>query len=565
MATALDALLRIKAQVTGAPAVQALGGAIGGVQKSATGAVGALQRMGAASGGLGGALGALTPLLSAAGLGAMAKGAIDAADNMNDLSQKTGVSVEQLSRFQQAANSSGTSIDAVGGAMVKLNRNLATRNDNATAALTSLGISATDASGKLKSADQVMLEVADKFSKMEDGANKSAAAQALFGKSGADMIPMLNGGRQAIEQLEATMSGKFAKSSDAFNDKLEILQSKLRAVGTSLGEALLPHLEKAVDALIAAAKWFGSLPAPLQSLIIAVGALSVAFVLLAPAITAIVSLVGVLSGIGLAATIAGWLGALGPFIAGLAAVVAGFITWPVIIGVALVAAAVLIYAFRDKIGAFFQQVGRLAVEGWRMFTEAAGNAFQWLIDQIVALPGRVANGAKAIGNAIGNGIANAVKGIFRGMLQWMANGINGIAGQINRLIRAYNKLPGPDIGELGMVSVPKFARGGYVTSPTLGLVGEAGREYIVPEAKAPAFANNIMAGRRGSAAIPSGSSSGGGSGAVSINITTGPIRQDASGQRWMTIEDGEKMVRQAVGQMQRTSRTPAGRYASGVR
>ena len=87
----------------------------------------------------------------------------------------------------------------------------------------------------------------------------------------------------------------------------------------------------------------------------------------------------------------------------------------------------------------------------------------------------------------------------------------------------------------------------------------------MPEAKAAGFANNIMAGRRGAAAIPAGNSSSGGGGAVNINITTGPVRQDASGQRWMTIEDGEKMVRQAVGQMQRTSRTPGGRYSAGVR
>ena len=368
---------------------------------------------------------------------------------------------------------------------------------------------------------------------------------------------------------------------------------------------MVPALIKVVQFLnpvIVGLSKFASANPQITAVAVAVAALASAFVLAAPFILATITVLGKMAVIGkmaagLAATIAGWAGVvvpvfvavkagalgvlaaiagwagvIGPAIAALkaiiataAAVVAGFITWPVIIGVALVAAAVAIYTFRDQIGAFFKWLGGIAAEGWRRFTEAAGNAFRWLIDQIVALPGRVANGAKAIGNAIGNGIANAVKSIFRGMLQWMANGINGIARQINRLIRTYNKLPGPDIGELGMVSVPRFAQGGYVTSPTLGLVGEAGREYIVPEGKAAGFANNIMAGRRGAAAIPAGNSSSGGGGAVNINITTGPVRQDASGQRWMTIEDGEKMVRQAVGQMQRTSRTPGGRYSAGVR
>jgi len=165
-------------------------------------------------------------------------------------------------------------------------------------------------------------------------------------------------------------------------------------------------------------------------------------------------------------------------------------------------------------------------------------------------------------------IVDTAKAALRGLLGWAAGAINGVINMVNAIIRGINRVR--DLAGLSLfdqirnVTVPAFAQGGYVTGPTLGLVGEAGREYIVPEGKAAGFANNIMAGRRGAAAIPSGSSSSGG-GALSINITTGPVRQDASGQRWMTLEDGEKMVRQAVGQMQRTSRTPGGRYSAGVR
>jgi hypothetical protein len=166
-------------------------------------------------------------------------------------------------------------------------------------------------------------------------------------------------------------------------------------------------------------------------------------------------------------------------------------------------------------------------------------------------------------------IVDTAKAALRGLLGWAASAINGVINMVNRIIDGINavrRLAGlSTFGRVGNVTVPAFAQGGYVTGPTLGLVGEAGREYIVPESKAAGFANNIMAGRRGAAAIPSGSSSSGGGGAVQVNITTGPVRQDQSGQRWMTIEDGERMVRQAVGQMQRTSRTPGGRYASGVR
>jgi hypothetical protein len=50
--------------------------------------------------------------------------------------------------------------------------------------------------------------------------------------------------------------------------------------------------------------------------------------------------------------------------------------------------------------------------------------------------------------------------------------------------------------------IPQFAKGGFVTRPTLAVVGEGGEdEYMVPQSKAMSFANNIVAGRRGEAAI----------------------------------------------------------------
>jgi TP901 family phage tail tape measure protein len=166
-------------------------------------------------------------------------------------------------------------------------------------------------------------------------------------------------------------------------------------------------------------------------------------------------------------------------------------------------------------------------------------------------------------------IAEGAKAVIRSMVKFAVDGINAAIGALQAVVDTVNIVRAAagmsPLSKPAPIPMPKFARGGYVTGPTVGLVGEAGNEYIVPEAKAAGFASNIMAGQRGAAAIPSGSSSGGGGGAPMIQITTGPIRQDSTGQQWMTLEDGERMVREAVTQMQRTSRTPAGRYYSGVR
>ena len=246
----LDAILKISAKGD-ASGLAGLNAGIRGIEKAGKDANSALGGMGKILGSVTGGVLALGAGLSAAGVVAFAKGAIDAADNMRDLSQKTGVSVENLSRFQQAAEKSGTTIEGVGNAMVKLSRGMAaaaeTGKGPAAEALQTLGISAVDAAGKLRSTDQVMLEVSDRFQRMPDGAQKAALAVQLFGKAGAEMIPMLNEGRQAIEGLAATMSTEFANKADAYNDSLAATKAVFGQIGMEIANQLLPYLSSAVD------------------------------------------------------------------------------------------------------------------------------------------------------------------------------------------------------------------------------------------------------------------------------------------------------------------------------
>jgi hypothetical protein len=246
----LDAILRISAKGD-ASGLAGLNAGIRGIEKASKEANKALGGMGNIIGSLTGGVLAMGAGLSAAGVVAFAKGTIDAADNMRDLSQKTGVSVENLSRFQQAAQMAGTDVDAVGKGLVKLGRNMVdaaeTGKGPAAEALNYLGISAVDATGKLRSADQVMMEVADSFQRMPDGARKGQLAIDLLGKAGADLGPMLNGGRQAIESLGATMSTEFANKADDYNDSLAATRAVFGQIGMQIASQLLPYLSSAVD------------------------------------------------------------------------------------------------------------------------------------------------------------------------------------------------------------------------------------------------------------------------------------------------------------------------------
>lgn len=196
---------------------------------------------------------ALFGVAAAAGLTALAKAAIDNADNLRDMSQASGISVEALSQLQYAAKLSGTSLEDIAAGFRKLSSSAADAAAGVkgpAAAFKQLGISATEAEGSLKGTEDLLLDIATVFSQYEDGAGKAAIAQDLFGKSGAALIPFLNQGRDGIEALKneadklgVTISQKTADAADRFNDNLQKLKSGAQGLGNEVAAQLLPMLE----------------------------------------------------------------------------------------------------------------------------------------------------------------------------------------------------------------------------------------------------------------------------------------------------------------------------------
>jgi len=582
----MQALLKIKADVEGEGKVNALGRAIGGLSSTAGRVSGGLKGLAGAAGGLGGALGALVPLATGAGLITLAKNSMDNAAKMFDLSQKTGVSVEALSRFSKAAKVSGTDVDGVTKAMVKLSKGLVEAKNGqgqAGEALRSMGISAVDASGKLKDTDQIMLEISNKFKTMPNGAEKTAMALQLFGRAGADMIPMLNMGGEAISKFGA-MSAKYAEDAKKGEVAMVTLQGKVGMLGGKLAVVLLPSITAVTESLVRLLDGFNALPGPMQGIIVGAGLLAVSFVALAPAIAAVVSIAGALAGLKIGATIAGWAAVAGPAITAITAMFSGLVTfltgtigpallaffsgpagWTVLAVAAVVAMAVL---FRKPLTDFAAWVGTWGNTVGQFFTANVttpiSKAWQSMVN---ALPNALNVAATTIKNVF-TGVGTAIKAVLNSVLRSVFNAVNGAIENINRLIRAANaiaaKVGGPRFNQLPTLNIPQFAKGGYVDQGTLAVVGEAGPEYIVPERKAAAFAMNYLNGARGGAAIPAFANGGFVGGNAQINVTTGPVMQQG-GQQYVSMADLERAMRKTADGVYASLRTPAGRYATGVR
>jgi len=210
--------------------------------------------------------GIATAIGGAFSVGAVAhfvQSALDVQDEISKLSQKVGVSTETLSGWRLAAQQAGVDGEGFNKSMVKLEQaatKAAAGNKAQIAQFKALGISVTDASGKMKSTEQLFGEVADRFSQLKDGATKTALATDLFGKSGAQLIPLLNGGKAGLDDyikmakdFGLIVSKDAAPTAERFNDAMEQLSFVGKGVANQLATVLGPVL---ADIAVKAATFF---------------------------------------------------------------------------------------------------------------------------------------------------------------------------------------------------------------------------------------------------------------------------------------------------------------------
>jgi len=191
--------------------------------------------------------------------------AINAADAFDEMAEKTGVSVERLSSLAYAAKINGATVDDLGTAIRALSNRMAESVDPASQAaimFDGLGVSTRNADGTLRNVDDVLTDLSGAFSSMEDGAAKSALAVDIFSRSGLNMIPVLNKGRdglaelrQEAERMGAVIGTETAKQAALFNENIDRLNTLSGTLGKTIANALVPELNKLINEFLTGIKY----------------------------------------------------------------------------------------------------------------------------------------------------------------------------------------------------------------------------------------------------------------------------------------------------------------------
>ncbi len=187
----------ISAKTTGANDIKRLGNSMQGVQGKA-------KNLGMAVKGVGLAFKAMFAAAAIGGITAFVKSSIDAADALGKLEVRTGIAAAKLQSYVNAGKLADVSQKQLATGLKTLARTQLEAADGVATyadAYNKLGVSVKNSDGTIKQSDQLLGEIADTFATLPDGPEKTAIALDIFGKSGADMITMLNGGKASLEVI----------------------------------------------------------------------------------------------------------------------------------------------------------------------------------------------------------------------------------------------------------------------------------------------------------------------------------------------------------------------------
>lgn len=197
---------------------------------------------------------------AAKGLVECATGAAEYADEIMTQSVVTGLTTAQLQEYAYMAELVDVSVDTMTGSMRKLTTTMSKARDGSereAAAFERLGIRATNADGTLRSSTGVFWEIIDALGQMEDGTERNALCMDLFGKSAAELNPLIAAGTaqiaawaQEAREMGYVLDDETLERLGSLDDSMQRLDNLKTTIRNKLGAAMAPALERLVDKLI---------------------------------------------------------------------------------------------------------------------------------------------------------------------------------------------------------------------------------------------------------------------------------------------------------------------------
>lgn len=183
----------------------------------------------------------------------------DYASAAQDAATKVGGTARDIQRYGYAAKMSGSSQEELNACLGIFSKNLANavqgKNKTLVNVFKQLGISMTDANGKMRTTTELLPDIANAMRSQATESQKAYIATQLFGRGGQSLIQMLEGGAEGLNELTAeaermgiVVDQDGVDSAKAFGDNLDRLKFSLLGVSLSIGQHIIPIIEPMINA-----------------------------------------------------------------------------------------------------------------------------------------------------------------------------------------------------------------------------------------------------------------------------------------------------------------------------
>ena len=484
----------------------------------------------------------------------MAVKSAQAADDINTMSKVTGLSTEEIQKYQYAAERIDVPIETLTGSMSKMTKNMATATKgtgDAYNAFKVLGVEFKNQDGTLRDKQEVFADVTKALAGIDNETQRDAYAMQIFGKSAQDLNPLILGGADSLKKYgkEAEDAGLIL-SQDAlgganeFQDGIDKLKATVTAgvgkMGGQFATVLVPAIEKATKVLEKVVNFIAKNKVLVMALVAVLGTLAIGIKAITTA-QKILNIVMAANPIGL-------------IIIAIAALVAAFVVlwnncnafrnfwislWNGIVNVVKAAinwikenwkTIILFFinpvgtifkylydncdAFRNFINNVLSAIGGFFKNTWNGILNVARGTFNGIIAVVNFFKNvwtEAWSGMKNIFSAMWNGLVNIAKGpinLIIGLINSLIGGINYMISGLNKVnfeMPEWDWLPNAVQGKSFGINIPKIdsvsylAEGGILNQATLfgmqgnkGLIGgEAGAEAVIPLSKLPGLMKDM--------------------------------------------------------------------------